>query len=106
MTPDFSNVHRVPTEHGSDVEPPFDYDWDDLTKLRWHAAVVSHDCAGLPIRVEIAVTSVRSASGDWQRVPGRYNVLVASSSIGPLTYEKACSYLSGVQCGWEVAQSQ
>lgn len=40
MSYDPPTVRRVFTQGGSHIEPPFDENWDNLTKLRWQAAVM------------------------------------------------------------------
>lgn len=44
------NIVRIHTDHGSHIEPPLEQSWTRLAKLRWHAAVASHD-SGLEIVV-------------------------------------------------------
>lgn len=79
------NVSRVRTPTGSHIEPPLDLNWDNDTKLRWHAAVVQAD-TGLPI-------SIHPQPG------GQYALMVANCSNGPHTYRDAWTYLNGVSTG-------
>lgn len=87
------NVTRIKTPTGSHIEPPLDQDWDDHTKLTWHAAVISHD-TGIRIAVHPGMYTV-----DDQPKPGYYNLVVGSSSSGPHTFHSAWAYLNGVCAG-------
>ncbi|MFC8278454.1 hypothetical protein ACFUJR_39305, partial [Streptomyces sp. NPDC057271] len=81
------NVTRVHTQRGSHIEPPLDPNWDNLTKLRWHAAVVAHE-TGLTVEVEP------------QPEASDYSVtIVGSSSAAAYTYREAWVYLSGIGVG-------
>jgi hypothetical protein len=44
------SVTRVRTDTGSHIEPELDETWDEVTKLRWNAAVVAHD-TGLAVEI-------------------------------------------------------
>lgn len=90
-------VIRVQEEFGSRVEPPFDKSWDDLTKLRWHAAVTAYD-SGLDVRVEIAVVR-RREFGRWIDVTGMFNVRCGGTSVGPNTYHAAVDVMTGIGIG-------
>ncbi|MFE9398631.1 hypothetical protein [Streptomyces flavidovirens] len=87
------NVTRVRTEGGSHIEPPLDPAWSELTRLAWHAAVVTHD-TGLRIAIHPGRYKVNGES-----VPGFYNLVVGSSSSGPHTFRSAWDYLNGVDTG-------
>lgn len=43
-------ITRVRDANGSHIEPELDESWDEIRKLQWNAAVVSHD-TGLTITV-------------------------------------------------------
>lgn len=79
-------VTRIHDGRGSHIEPEFDPDWPSLTRLQWHAAVVTHD-TGLPVEVY------------EQPDPGVYGVIVGSSSSGPYRHRELWLYLSGVSTG-------
>jgi hypothetical protein len=44
------HVVRVQDDTGTHIEPALDQTWDEVTKLRWHAAVVAHDTG---LRIEL-----------------------------------------------------
>jgi hypothetical protein len=90
-------VVRVETETGSHIEPPLDQDWDDLTKLRWHAAVVTYD-TGIPIEVYDGRYSVKRF-GKWRPVPGVYGFSVPGCSGGAMSYQSMWSWLNGFSSG-------
>lgn len=79
-------VTRVREGNHTWIEPPLDNSWDDLTRLRWHAAVTEHDC-GVSVRVERPTRLTE------------YNVLVGGSSIAPLNFTEAWSFITGVSIG-------
>ena len=56
-------VDRIRTDDGGRNEPPLDPAWDDLTKLRWWAAVVEADY-GVQLDVDDAI-----ATSSGQRLP-------------------------------------
>lgn len=39
-------VRRIEDGHGSHIEPPFQADWPEKTKLRWRAEVAALDTGG------------------------------------------------------------
>lgn len=90
-------VERVHTEHGSHIEPPYDEGWDDLTGLRWHAAVTEAD-TGVHVRVEPANYSIER-HGRWVKQQGFFCVLVGHSSSGPYTFDQAWKTMNGVSMG-------
>lgn len=97
-------VIRINTTHGSHIEPPLDPDWTDLTKLQWHAAVVTYD-TGIPIRISDGAYKVQSGD-QWVDVPGHYSINVGSGCRSALDYRDAWIYLSGVSAGYEAAKEQ
>lgn len=90
-------VIRVQEEFGSRVEPPFREDWDDLTKLQWHAALTTYD-SGLDVSVEIAGVRRREL-GRWIDVTGMFNVRCGGTSVGPNTYHGAVDVMTGIGIG-------
>ncbi|MFF6847127.1 hypothetical protein [Streptomyces antimycoticus] len=86
-------VTRIHDATGSHIEPPLDPAWDDDTKLAWHAAVIAHD-TGIIIDVRDSEYTI-----DGKPVHGYYDLIVGSSSIGPLSFWPAWDYLNGVSTG-------
>lgn len=97
-------ISRVQRDRVSEVEPPFDPGWDEFAKLQWHAAVASHD-TGLTISVHDGALK-QKRFGKWRPVPGMYGVSTANRFAGAMTYEQACSYLSGVEAGAKAARRE
>lgn len=99
-------VERVRTGHGSHVQPDLNYQWDDLTKLRWHAGVVSVD-TGLLVEVFDAQQSTLRG-GVWVPDRGLYTVCVtvpgSSSSSSGRRFNDAWTYLSGIATGAEATR--
>lgn len=95
------NVTRVQDEHGSHIEPPLEDSWSNLEKLEWQAAVVSADSGIEHIRVS---KSHYTIGGLLQR--GYYCVEVGTSSVAPLDYRRAWSYLNGVSQGAKAVRDQ
>jgi hypothetical protein len=94
----FEPVRRVHVDNGSShIEPPLNDLWDDLAKLQWHAAVVSHD-TGLHIEVTSSDSRER-VDGEWRRIPGMYCIQVGPGSAAPFAFRDAWTYLNGVSCG-------
>lgn len=87
------NITRVHDAKGSHIEPPLDPAWDDLAMLTWKAAVVAHD-TGITINVCPGNYEI-----DGEALSGYYNVVVGSTSLGPLNYRSVWDYLSGVTTG-------
>ena len=91
------DVTRIEDATGSHIEPPLDETWDDLTKLTWHAAVITHD-TGIPIHVGY--------------YGGRYGIQVGdarsggSHSLGGRSYDSAWTLIVGIHLGAQAAQGQ
>jgi ABC-type Fe3+ transport system substrate-binding protein len=83
-------VTRVHDANGSHIEPPLDQAWDDLTKLTWHAAVVTHE-TGLAIRVD-----------QFER--GSYGLAIGGTGLSERDFHSAWDYLNGVSTGATEAQ--
>lgn len=92
MTLGDMKVRRVPTEHGSIVEPALDPDWSELTKLRWVAAVESLD-SPVPIRVSTGYSSTNGVS----RL--EYCVNAGRTGFGSSPYEHAWTLIIGMGTG-------
>lgn len=91
-------VRRIQDGIHSRVEPPLDHAWDELTRLRWHAAVVEHD-TGVPVSVTDAAYWIND-----EPVDGLYAVNVGWSSNAPYTADEAWVFLSGVSVGADQAR--
>lgn len=94
------NVSRIRTTSGSRIEPAFEEGWDELTKLTWKAAVVTHD---IGIHVEVCRSRYTVEGAE---VSGSYDVRIGSSIAGPHTFTSAWDYLSGVATGAQQARRQ
>lgn len=86
------DVTRIEYPGGSHVEPAYDPAWDDLTQLRWKAAVVAHD-TGLRVAVR-------------PRQHGEYSIECGNSSGGTYDRQEAWTYLSGISVGARAQKSQ
>lgn len=87
---DYPDVRRVFGRDGygretSYIEPPLDHQWPNLQKLRWCAAVVSHD-TGLVVLVHEMQGSL-------------YSVQVDTISVGGMPYQWAWDFMSAVNTG-------
>lgn len=87
---DLTEVVRVETEHGSHIEPPHDTSWDELTSLRWKAAVVMLSCPDLTIKVHPAT--------------GNQFGLVVGGTSSAYCYTDAWLSLNAVEIGWREAR--
>lgn len=89
------SVERIHTERGSNIEPPLDQDWDNLTKLRWNLAVSLHD-AGHP------ADAMRIEPSDY-RVDGvpqeAYNIVGPAGTTGAVGYSAMWVLINGVGYG-------
>jgi hypothetical protein len=98
MTDGFDGtVKRLSKGEGSGwttwIEPRLDNRWSDLDKLRWHAAVVSHD-TGLAVTVsENGKTGVLRPRGDYLVDIGRTSV----ANTGSFTH--TWDHLTGIMRG-------
>lgn len=90
-------VERIVTEHGSHIEPPLEQWWSKFQKLKWHAAVVEVD-SGVPVRVTRSDYKTKIA-GVWVPNYGYFDVSTGRSSIGPMSFDSAWSYLNGIEAG-------
>lgn len=92
-------VQRVHTERGSHIEPPLHQDWDHLTKLRWHLAVVLHDADLPPDAIQIV-------PGDY-RINGRpqesYNLMCPGWTASTGDFHDAWSRINGIADGLRLA---
>lgn len=95
-------VRRVQTEEGSHIEPPLDGTWDDLTTLRWQAAVVRTD-TGLNVDVEPAKYS-RKVGETWVPIPDLYNIRYQHGCMGAYSFAEAWALLTGVDLGSRLAR--
>jgi hypothetical protein len=95
---DFSGMRYVHQGNGI-IGPsiPFDNNWDELTQLRWHAAVSNSQMSDIVIDVQPAAPETR-----WR---AHYQVSVTSNSdsrmniAGPFSYDRAWTYITGVTTG-------
>lgn len=97
-------VRRVITTHGSHVEPPCDDSWDDLTKLRWCAAVSAMDAGLDPAQLHVGHSPANSRRAGFRGkvrvpLPDRFYVRVGSSTGGAYTFEHAWAFLDGISTG-------
>lgn len=86
-------VRRVEDGQFTNVEPEFDGAWPKLTKLEWQCAVVELDC-GIRPRVSPAHVHVNGVPQ-----PDHFCLEVGGSSIAPLSFLDAWTYLNGVAAG-------
>lgn len=80
------------------IEPALDNRWSDLDKLRWWAAVVSHD-TGLSVTVQTdnRMRVIRS----WDT----YQVDIGHISIASIgTFDRTWDYLAGMLAGAQAAR--
>lgn len=94
-------MRRVQDERGSHVEPPLDHDWDDLTKLRWHLAVVLHDNDLPPNELHVRPAKYW-INGEPQ--DGYYDLGASGWSVGALSFHAMWDVLNGVEYGIRVAR--
>lgn len=93
-------VSRVEDGQFTNVDPEFDGSWPKLTKLEWQCAVVELDC-GIRPRVSPALVHV---NGVMQ--PDHFCIAVGDSSISPLSFLDAWTYLNGVAAGAQAAAAR
>ena len=94
-------VVMVPDKHGAHPEPPLDDRWDDLTKLRWNAALIEHQTG---IRVVVSTGGHQTLRhGAWVDEPGRYSLQVGGSSISSFDFRGAWDVMIGVELGAQAA---
>ena len=80
------------------VEPEYQDDWSDLTKLRWEAALATLR-GGEKITVHIANYST---NGIWN--PGFYGLSGYGWGCGPLSFEAARDTILGYEMGASAAK--
>lgn len=97
-------VTRVRTSTGSYVEPPLDPGWDDLTKLQWHAAVVSYD-TGLNVHISPGDSSIKRF-GEWRKIHGTYSVRCGASSTILPNFHSTWTYLNGISMGARASREE
>jgi hypothetical protein len=97
---DFDGMTIIRTRHlrgGRGYAPSIELDptWDELTKLRWHAAAVTAYCKHkIVIEVEDADFTI-----DNERHWGYFNVRIKNSVAGPMRYRSAWNHINGVFAG-------
>ena len=97
---DLPDVTRVQDGRSSLVEPPLDPEWDEPTKLAWHAAVIAHDTG-----LNITVSDEAWTDGQGRPQPGHYAITVYRPDGGPVSSASAfpCrdawTYLNGIEVG-------
>jgi len=100
------SVQRVSDARGSHIEPALDPEWDNLTKLQWHAAVIAVD-TGYEIWVRPGDTSILR-DGVWETIADQYNVTIkageAWSDCGAGNFGQTWSFLEGVRAGARAAE--
>jgi hypothetical protein len=97
---DVMDVRRIQDPHGSHVEPELDSDWNDETKLRWHAGVTAVD-AGLDIKLY--------RGGLWRNgkpVPNVWAVSVGRHSYSAMDYRSLWTFLNGVITGAQASRQE
>lgn len=94
------DVSRVPERGGSRIEPPLDPDWDDETRLRWHAAVTAVD-SGLEIQLYRG-----GLYRDGEPVPDVWAVTVGRHSHSAMNYQHLWTFLNGVTTGAQAARQE
>lgn len=90
-------VERIHTEYGSHIEPPLNQAWDELTQLRWKAAVVACD-SGVALNVHPAKAWTVVAGIRWP-IRRLYSFSSSSWSTSGMSFEHAWTYLNGVGTG-------
>jgi len=88
----FATVHRVEDPDGSSsIEPPLDAAWDEITQLRWKAAVVEHETG-----IRIIVTGPYHNYNDERE---HYSLNIGRASIGSSSFDTCWTLLNGVTLG-------
>lgn len=83
-------VTRVEKDGTSHIEPPLDSEWSEREQLEWRAAVAEHDTG---VRF-----SVRRGRFVWSP-RDHYTIKVGESSITPLSFGEAWTYITGAETG-------
>jgi hypothetical protein len=92
MTLGDMKVRRVPTEHGSIIEPELDPTWSELAQLRWAAAVENLD-SSTTIRVSSGISSTNGVSR-WE-----YCVNVGATGFSSSPFSAAWTLIVGIGAG-------
>jgi len=106
IVPDNFSVVRVEEyrddgrPYGSHIEPPLSSleGANDLDRLRWNAAVVSHD-SGVKVKVGPAKEWVNG-----KPVTGVYDIYTKNSTLGAGNFNSAWSVLIGISLGADAAR--
>lgn len=118
-------VERVHHTGGSIIMPALDDNWDDLTKLRWHAAVVEVD-SGVHVDIREGGLSrkerrtMRAHRRGWRRilgpktvtveewapVPGVFSYSTGWCGGGSYTFDGMWTYLNGVSLGAQTVRRE
>lgn len=83
---------------GHKVEPPFDEGWDELTKLRWFAALIGNR-TGVQVRVAEKTTQQNDLDGSEWDVEEFLVSTQHLESTSPAPYEVTWAWLSGLEAG-------
>ena len=88
-------VTRIERGDMSHAVPPLNSEWPERKQLEWKAAVAEHDTG-----VRFTVKGGRFA---WAR-RDHYTVNVGESSITPLSFGEAWTYITGAEAGIKSAR--
>lgn len=96
---EFSNDGRF---NGSHIEPPLSSfeDANDLDRLRWNAAVVSHDSG-----IKVEVGPAKQWTND-KLVTGVYDIYTPNSTLGAGDFHSAWSVLIGISIGADAVREE
>lgn len=99
-------VKRITTGTSSRVEPPLEEQWSDLTKLRWHAAVVSLDTGSeVRILVEPSTSAWKPRWSPFWISEDSFQITVGDSTAFPFDFHSAWTYLNGVSAALTASRS-
>lgn len=94
-------VTRIHEEWGSYISPPIDQEWDQLTQLQWHAAIVEMD-TGIPIKV---TDEGRVWVEGKLQTDIRFLVFIGNTGASPMRFDTAWTYLNGAAAMGEACSS-
>lgn len=100
MTLGDMNVRHVYNQPGNwrSIDPPFDPEWSDLTKLRWKTGVLNLD--GCEVRVSYA----QLHDDVLDEIHDAYYISMPGRSVGAVSYNQAWGILEGVGLGYGSAK--
>jgi hypothetical protein len=93
----FADLRMVEMGRGTGPSLDLDPSWDEITKLRWKAALVER-ATGIRVIVTRGHGTING-----REIPNQYNLNIGSSSLSGASFNSNWTLLNGVEIGFEEA---